>query len=296
MEFLYGVGAVFVGILVLAYLAYTQFVIVESETEWIVDRLGKDRVLKDGVRRFVPILDKKVAVVDMREETIDPPAQEIITSDNIKLEIDMIASVRVVDSMKAIKTIANWKKSVESAVAASTFTILGNMNLEDIQKQVKSITDNIAKETEKESMRWGIKVEKIHIENMKPPKSVVDAMEREIAAERDQKAAIIKAEGEHKVKKLHAESEQLLMEKRAEVTHKIMKELKELFPTVSDEKIMDYLTSKSYIDSMKALSASDNSKFVLFPSDMQNPMDKVMSSEYMSRGMTVNKNTEKVTE
>ena len=294
MEFLYGVGVVFTIILILGYIGYTQFVVVDSETEWIVDRLGKDRVLKEGVRRFVPILDKKEAVVDMREQPIDPPEQEIITSDNIKLKIDMIASVRVIDSMKAIKTIGDWKGAVESSIAASTFAILGNMNLEDIQKQVRDITKRIADETELESMRWGIKIEKIHIENMKPPQAVVDAMEREIAADRDQKAAVIKAEGEHQVKKLHAESEQLLIEKRAEATHKVIKNLKELMPNISDEKIMGFLTSTSYIESMKDLSTSANSKFVLYPSDVKNPMDRVMSSEYMSRGMQEDKPTAKV--
>ena len=294
LEFMYGVGGVFVLILIGIYIVYTQVVVVESETEWIVDRLGKDRVLKEGVRRFIPILDKKEAVVDMRENPIDPPAQEIITSDNIKLEIDMIASVRVIDSMKAIKTISDYKKAVESAIAASTFAILGNMKLEDIQKQVVVITKEIAKETEKESLRWGVKIEKIHIENMKPPKSVVDAMEREIAADRDQKAAIIKAEGEHKVKELNAKSEQILIEARAEATHKVIKNLKELMPNLSDEKIMSFLTSNSYIESMRELSSSENSKFVLYPSDVQNPMDKVMSSEYMSQAMNLNRKTTKV--
>jgi regulator of protease activity HflC (stomatin/prohibitin superfamily) len=206
----------------------------------------------------------------------------------------MIASVRVIDSMKAIKTISDWKKAVESAIAASTFAILGNMKLEDIQKQVVAITKKIALETEKESLRWGIKIEKIHIENMKPPKSVVDAMEREIAADRDQKAAVIKAEGEHKVKELHAKSEQILIEARAEATHKVIKNLKELMPNMSDEKIMNFLTSTSYIDSMRELSSSENSKFVVYPSEIGNSMDKMVSTQYMSQSMDLNKKPAKV--
>lgn len=289
MEFLYSVGIIFAIILGVAYFLYTQFVVVDSETEWIVDRLGKDRVLKDGLNRFIPVLDKKVAVVDMRENTIDPPAQEIITADNIKLVIDMIATVRIIDSMKAIKSIADYRKSVESAIASSTFNILGNMNLEDIQRQVTEISKKIIVETEKESLRWGIKIETIQIENLKPPKAVVDAMEREIAAERDQKAAITKAEGEHKVMELHAKSEQYMIEKRAEATHKAIKNLKELMPTLSDEKIMNFLTSASYIDSMKALSSSENSKFVVYPSEIQNSMNKMTSMEYMSQSMDKDK-------
>jgi len=287
MEFVYSVLVVFAIILIIAYLLYTQFVVVESETEWIVDRLGKDRVLKEGINRFIPILDKKEAVVDMREEEIDPPAQEIITSDNIKLNIDVIASIRVIDSLKAIKSVKDYRKAVESAISASVFSTLGNKKLEEIQKSVDSITKEIKQHTEDESIkRWGIKVENVRIENIKPPKSVIDAMEKEIAAEREQRAAILKAEGEHKVAELHADSERLLIEKRAEATHKVIKDLKSLMPDISDQNIMEFLTKTSYIDSMRELSASANSKFVLYPSEVQKPMDKVMSAEYMSKAMS----------
>jgi len=287
MEFVYSVLLVFAIIVAIALFLYTQFVVVESETEWIVDRLGKDRVLKEGVNRFIPILDKKEAVVDMREEEIDPPAQEIITSDNIKLNIDVIASIRVVDSLKAIKSVKDYRKAVESAISASVFTVLGNKKLEEIQKSVDAITKEIKQHTEEESMkRWGVKIENVRIENIKPPKSVIDAMEKEIAAEREQRAAILKAEGEHKVAELNADSERLLIEKRAEATHKVIKDLKSLMPDISDQNIMEFLTKTSYIDSMRELSASANSKFVLYPSEVQKPMDKIMSAEYLSKSMS----------
>jgi len=264
-----------------------EVVVVESETEWIVDRLGKDRVLKEGVNRFIPILDKKEAIVDMREEEVDPPAQEIITRDNIKLEIDVIASIRVVDSLKAVKSVKDYKKAVKSAIASSVFSTLGNRNMEDIQKNVDIITKEIKNHTEEESInRWGIKVENVRIENIKPPKAIIDSMEKEIAAEREQRAAILKAEGEHKVAELHADSERLLIEKRAEATHKVIKDLKELMPDISDQNIMEFLTKTSYIDSMSKLSSSSNSKFVLYPSEVQKPMDKIMSAEYMSQAMS----------
>jgi regulator of protease activity HflC (stomatin/prohibitin superfamily) len=287
MEFIYSVLVVFIIILIIGYFVYTQFVVVESETEWIVDRLGKDRVLKEGVNRFIPILDKREAIVDMREEEIDPPAQEIITSDNVKLVIDVIASIRVIDSMKAIKSVKDYKKAVMSAISASVFSTLGNKNLEEIQKNVDAITKEIKEHTQKESMqRWGVKIETVRIENMKQPKAIIDSMEKEIAAEREQRAAILKAEGEHKVAELNADSERLLIEKRAEATHKVIKDLKTLMPNISDEKIMEFLTKTSYIDSMRELSSSENSKFVVYPSEMQNSaLEKVMSAEYMSKAM-----------
>jgi len=208
----------------------------------------------EGINRFIPYLDRREATVDMREMEIDPPAQEIITRDNIKLIIDVIATIRVVDSLKAVKSVEDYQKVVESAIIANVFSTLGNKRLEDIQKNVDSITEEIKRKTDRESRdRWGIKVESIRIENMKPPKSVIDAMEKEIAAEKAQRASILKAEGEHKVAELKADSERLLIEKRAEATAKVIKDLKELMPSISDEKIMEFLTKTSYINSMKGV-------------------------------------------
>jgi len=293
MEFLYGVLLVFAIIIGVAIFAYTQIVVVDSETEWIVDRLGKDRVLKEGMNRFVPFLDKKIAEVDMREHEVDPPKQDIVTRDDVRMEIDVIASIKVIDSLKAIKSVENYRKSVESSVATSVFNILGSMELEEIQKQVASITKKIAQETEKESIRWGVKVVQVRIENMKRPQSIIDAIEKEKAAEHERKAAILKAEGEHKVHELHADSEKVLIEKRAEATYKVIRDLKELMPNISDEKIMNFLTSTSYIDSMKALSSSENSKFVVYPSEIKNSMDQMMGTEYMSQAMDANKKSAK---
>jgi regulator of protease activity HflC (stomatin/prohibitin superfamily) len=284
---------VFAIIIGIAIFAYTQIAIVDSETEWIVDRLGKDRVLKEGINRFIPMLDKKVAEVDMREHEVDPPKQDIVTRDDVRMEIDVIASIKVIDSLKAIKSIDDYKKAVKSSVATSVFNILGSMELDDIQKQVGSITSLIAKETEKESMRWGIKIVQVRIENMKRPQSIIDAIEKEKAAEHEQRSAVLKAEGEHKVHELHAESEKVLIEKRAEATYKVIKDLKELMPNISDEKIMNFLTSTSYIDSMRALSSSDNSKFVVYPSEIKNSMDQMMGTEYLSQAMDANKKTAK---
>jgi hypothetical protein len=87
---------------------------------------------------------------------------------------------------------------------------------------------------------------------------------------------------------MHADSEKILIEKRAEATHKVIKDLKNLMPDLSDESIMQFLTKTAYIDSMKELSSSNNSKFVLYPTDVQQPMQKVMNAEYMSRSATFN--------
>jgi len=296
MEFLYGVALIFAIILGIAYFIYSQFVIVESEQVWIVDRLGKDRVLHEGVNRFIPILDKKTAVVDMREFRIDPPEEDIVTKDNISIKIDAIASVRIVDPLKAVKEVQDYKGNVKNLVSTSVLSVMGGMELQEIQSKIDDLTKQMVAKIEEDSLRWGIKVINIRIERIVLPDTIKTAMNKKVEAENegeanikkataDAEASRIEAENKHKVMELHAQSEQYMIEKRAEATHKVIKNLKELMPNMSDEKIMDFLRSTSYIDSMKELSSSDNSKFILYPSDVQNPMDKIMSAEYMSQAM-----------
>ena len=296
MEFLYLIAIIFLIIGALAALYYTvgfdsfmPVVVVDSQEAWVIDnRLGKDRIIYEGVNHMMPWRDVVVGKVSLKELTIDPPAQEIITQDNINITVDMIASIKITNAQKAIMGVDDYKSAATSLVMSSTLSKLGQMNFSDIQKKQDSISKEIRDHMKEDCARWGLDVILVKFENITPPPSIKIAMEKEIVAEKEKRAAILEAEGEHKVHDLHADSERVLIEKRAEATHKVIKELKELMPTLSDEKIMQFLTSNAYIDSMKALSNSDNSKFVLYPSDVQKPMEKIVSAELMSQAMDKN--------
>ena len=296
MEFLYWIAIIFLIIGALAALYYTvgfdsfmPVVVVDSKEAWVIDnRLGTDRIIYEGVNHMMPWRDVVVGKVSLKELTIDPPEQEIITQDNINIIVDMIASIKIVNAEKAVMDVDNYEAAVKSLVMSSTLSKLGQMNFSDIQKQQDSISKEIQNHMKEDCARWGLDVVLVKFENITPPASIKIAMEKEIVAEKEKRASILKAEGEHKVHDLHADSERVLIEKRAEATHKVFKELKELMPTLSDEKIMQFLTSNAYIDSMKALSNSENSKFVLYPSDVQKPMEKIVSAELMSQAMAKN--------
>jgi len=292
MEILYWLASIFAILaLIIVVLYYTigfdafmPMVVVDSQEAWVIDnRLGADRVIYEGLNPLMPWRDRVVRKVSLKELTIDPPEQEIITQDNINIVVDMIASVKIVDAVKAVMEVDNFEASVKSLVMSSTLSKLGQMNFSDIQKQQDSISKEILNHMSEDCKRWGLEVVLVKFENITPPPSIKEAMEKEIVAEKVKKAAILKAEGDHKVHELHADSEKILIEKRAEATNKVIRDLKELMPTLSDEKIMQFLTSNAYIDSMKELSSSSNSKFVLYPADIQQPMEKVMNAEYMSR-------------
>lgn len=261
-------------------------VVVPSEKAWVVDRFGKDRLLEEGIQHFNPWVDKKEAEVDLKEFNVNPPPQEIMTYDNINLTVDMKGTAIVIDPMKAIKNVNNFEEELEALVVTSTFSKLSQLKFADIQEKAETLPQEIKMLMERDCKeRWGIEIKQVKFESIKPPPDIVEAMGKEIIAEREKKASILKAKGEFEAQELRADSERILIEKRAEAMYKVISDLKTILIDTSDEQLMQFLTSNAYIESMKTLSSSENSKFVLYPSDVQQPVDKVMNAEYLSQAM-----------
>jgi len=254
-------------------------VVVESQEAWVVDRLGKDRVLYEGINRILPGLDKIEAKVSLKEEAIDPPAQTIITKDNISITVDMIAMVKVVDPLKAIMDVADYKEAVKSLIMTGTVDIMGKMELKEIQTNLESISKKVLNHVEEDSQRWGVHVTQVRFESVGYSDDIKKSMEQITVAENKKKAMITEAEAKKKTAQLEAEA----------LLHKI-EILQKNMPDMSNDKILEFTKSLDYINSMKNLSSSENAKFVIYPSDVQNGMDKIMSTEYMSQAMN-NKNS-----
>jgi len=293
MDSTFWMVGIFLLISILVVINYTigfqsllPIIIVDSQKALVLDnRLGKDRVIFEGINRYIPGVEVVVGELSLKEQPIDPPEQEIISKDNINLVVDMIATIKIVDPERAVMDIDDYEAAVKSLLMSSTLNLLGQKNFSNIQKEQDSISKDIKAHMKEDCSRWGVEVILVKFESITPPEAIKASMEKEIVAKQEKEASILRAEGEHRVHELHADSEKVMIEKRAEATHKVIKDLKELMPTLSDEKIMQFLTSTAYIDSMKELSSSTNSKFVLYPSDVQQPMDKVMNAEYMARSM-----------
>lgn len=266
-------------------------VVVPSEKAWVVDRHGKDRLLEEGIQSFNPLVDKLEAEVDLKEFRVDPDDQDIMTKDNINLNVDMIATAIVIDPMKAVKNVNNFKEELNALVVTSTFSKLSQFKFTEIQEQAESLPAEIKALMEKDCKeRWGIEIKQVKFESIKPPQDIVEAMSQEIIAERKSNAVIEEARGQHQAQELRADSERILIEKRAEALYKVISDYKVILTDTSDEQLMQFLTSNAYIESMKTLSTSENSKFVLYPSDVQQPVDKVMNAEYLSQAMRKNNN------
>jgi len=294
MDSLYWIAGTFFIVAALVVIYFTigfqrllPFIIVDSQTAKVIDnRLGADRIMLEGINRYIPGIEVVVGEISLKEQPIDPDPQEIISKDNINLVVDMIATIKIVDPIKTVMDVEDYAAAVKSLVMSSTLNLLGQKNFSNIQKEQDSISKDIRAHMKEDCARWGIEVILVKFESITPPPAIKASMEKEIVAKQEKEASILRAEGEHRVHELHADSEKVLIEKRAEATYTVIKDLKELMPNLSDETIMQFLTKTAYIDSMKELSSSSNSKFVLYPTDVQQPMEKVMNAEYMSRTVT----------
>jgi len=277
---LYWILAIFSILAIIVLVFYTigfekllPVVIVDSQEAWVVDRLGKDRVLYEGLNRILPGIDKIEAKVTLKEEQVDPPEQTIITEDNISITVDMIAMVKVSDPLKAIMDVADYKQAINSLIKTGTVDIMGKMKLKEIQVNLEGISKKVQKHVEEDSSRWGVTVTQVKFESIGYSNDIKKSMEQITVAENKKKAMITEAEGKKQSAQLEAEA----------LLHKI-EILQKNMPDMSNEKILDFTKSLDYIHSMKNLSASDNAKFVIYPSDGPS-MDKIMSTEYMSQSM-----------
>ncbi len=182
--------------------------IVNQQQVMIIEKLGRyDRTLSSGLNIIIPGIDSPRAFVwktnrgtfysptiDLRESVFDFPSQKVITKDNIVLEINAIIYLQITDPVKAIYEIANLPEAVEKLTQTSLRNVIGDLDLDGtltsrdhINTQLKSILDEA-------SNKWGLKVNRVEIQDIIPPKDIIASMEKQMRAERDRRAAILEAD------------------------------------------------------------------------------------------------------
>jgi len=259
-------------------------VIIDSQEAWVVDRWGKDRVLHEGFNRILPGIDKVEAKVSLKEFPVDPPAQNIITKDQIKISVDMIATIKVVDPLKAIMEVDDYKEAVKTLVMTSVLSKMGKRDLAEIQQNVDGISKEVIAHIEEESSRWGIKVVQVRFENIDYSDDIKATMEKEVADRIKNKMKLEEAQAKSDAAVKEAEGFKKAAAFKADALVHEISTLQKIMPDMDNTKILEFLKSLDYIHSMKNLSQSDNAKFVIYPSDGPS-MDKIMSTEYMSQSM-----------
>ncbi len=203
-----GEGLFVVGVLavVVIVLLVKTAVIVPQRSEYVIERLGKySQTLSAGFHILVPFLDKVSYRRTLKEEVMDIPSQDCITTDNVSVSVDGVLYVQVVDSKLSAYGIDNYKLAASQLAQTSLRSVIGKIELDKTFEERESLNRNVVKAIDEAAQNWGVKVLRYEIKDITPPKSVMDAMEKQMRAEREKRASIATSEGDRQARINRAE-------------------------------------------------------------------------------------------
>jgi regulator of protease activity HflC (stomatin/prohibitin superfamily) len=182
--------------------------IVPQARAGVVERLGRySRTLAPGVNIVVPFVDRVRDMVDMREQVVSFPPQPVITEDNLVVNIDTVIYFQVTDPKSATYEIANYIQAIEQLTVTTLRNVIGGIDLEQALTSRDQINGQLRGVLDDATGKWGIRVNRVELKAIDPPATIKDAMEKQLRAERDKRAAILTAEGVKQSQILTAEGE-----------------------------------------------------------------------------------------
>ncbi|MBX5437759.1 MAG: SPFH/Band 7/PHB domain protein [Alicyclobacillaceae bacterium] len=191
--------------------------IIPQQRVAIVERLGKyHATLHPGVNLIIPFIDRVVRVLDLRTQQVVIPPQMVITKDNVQIEIDAVFFYTIVEPKMATYNIANVVQGIQNITAANIRQVVGHMELDETLSGRDKISLALRTALDEATERWGVRIDRVEIVDIKPPREIQDAMEKQMKAEREKRANILQAEGERQAAILQAEGEKASLILRAE--------------------------------------------------------------------------------
>ena len=251
--------------------------IVPQSEAFIIERLGKyHRTLYGGPHLIFPIIDRARSRVDLREQVVSFPPQQVITEDNLSVAVDVVVYFRVTDPRAATYEIANYLGAVEQLSITTLRNVVGGLNLEEALVSRDVINGKLSATLDEATGQWGIKVGRVELKAIDPPASLRDAMEKQMRAERDRRAAILSAEGHKQSQILVAEGArqaEILKaegEKQAAVlraqgeSEAIQNVFGAIHAGMPDEKLLAY----QYLQTLPKIAESQSGKLWIVPSEL----------------------------
>lgn len=256
--------------------------IVPQGEEWIVERLGKfNSTLTPGLTIIIPYLDKVAYKVITKDIILDVPEQEVITKDNAVIITNAIAFIKVTDPIKAVYGIVDFAEAIRNLVQTTLRSITGEMELDQALSSREKIKLRLKESISDEAIDWGLTIKSVEIQDIKPSESMVKSMELQAAAERERKAVVTRAEGAKQAMILEAEGrlESAKRDAVAQVTlaDSASQAIQKVTSAVGDRDTpMLFLLGEKYIQALDKLGASDNSKIVVLPADLQDAVRGIL--------------------
>lgn len=188
--------------------ANTVVKFVPQQTAWIVERMGKfNRILNPGMAILMPFIDRISYVQSLKELAVEIPSQNAITADNVSLELDGILYIKVIDAYKASYGVEDFKFAISQLAQTTMRSEIGSLTLDAVLKERQTLNANINKAINDASEDWGVRCLRYEIRDIHPPSNVLEAMHRQVSAERSKRAEILESEGTRQLRINIAEGE-----------------------------------------------------------------------------------------
>src|SRR6267154_5827455 len=272
-----------VAVIVLAVFARTVRIVPQARAR-VVERLGRyHRTLTPGLALVVPFIDRLRPLIDLREQVVSFPPQPVITEDNLVVNIDSVIYFQVTDAKAASYEIANYIQAIEQLTVTTLRNVIGGLALEKTLTSRDEINGQLRGVLDDATGKWGIRVNRVELKAIDPPASIQEAMEKQMRAERDKRAAILTAEGFKQSQILTAEGEKQSAVLKAEgaKTAAILraegdaKAISTVFTAIHDGRPDQELLSYQYLQMLPQLAQGPANKIFVIPSEFTQALGNI---------------------
>jgi len=281
------------GLIVLAVIAilivfvlFRSVRIVPQARAGLVERLGRyHRTLDAGLALVIPFVDRLLPLVDLREQVVSFPPQPVITEDNLVVSIDTVVYYQVTEAKAATYEIANFITGIEQLTVTTLRNVIGGMSLEDTLTSRDKINAQLRVVLDEATGKWGIRVNRVELKAIDPPGTIQEAMEKQMRAERDKRAAILTAEGVKQSQILTAEGEKqgAILRAEGEKQSQILraegqsKAIGTVFEAIHEGDADPKLLAYQYLQVLPQIAQGDSNKIWIIPSEFGQALGRLGS-------------------
>jgi len=309
-------------LIVVLFVLAKSIVIVRQGYEYTIESFGRfTRTLKPGFHLVIPIIERIGAKINRMEQVLDVPSQDVITKDNAMVRVDGVLFFQIQNAANAAYQVRDLNTAILNLIMTNIRTVLGSMEIDELLSQRDAINHKLLSVVDEATVPWGVKVTRVEIKDITPPRDLIDSMARQMKAERDKRAAILEAEGvrQSEILKAEGEKQSMILAAEAEKQSIILDaeakkeaafreaEARErlanaegLATTVLSDAIakgnsqsLNYFLGQKYIEALQGFATSSNQKLLILPADFTSVAGSLASIAEITKEVIKDKDSKK---